>query len=180
MPVHHPARCLQQLTQLVVIAGVMFAAQTVGADDEISPRSHRVRSESPSIATTILDAIERSATFRSLIETIDATDGLVYVAEGKCGHSVSACLALSVKVVGAYRLLRILVNTHENRCDLMASIGHELRHAIEVLGEPGVTSNARMYLFFQHEGPTNDGRFETEAAVRTGNEVGAQCGRTGR
>jgi len=181
MAVHYPTRCVQQLAQMIVTAGVVLSiAQTAGADDEPHWTSHRVRSESASIAMTIRDATEASTTFRHLMDTIDASDGLVYVEEGKCGHSVSACLALSIKVVGAYRLLRIVVNTKRDRCDLMAAIGHELRHAIEVLGEPAVTSNAGMYLFFQHEGPTTDGRFETEAALRTGNEVGAQCGRAGR
>ena len=34
----------------------------------------------------IQDAMERSTLFQRLIETINATDGLVYVDEGKCGH----------------------------------------------------------------------------------------------
>ena len=54
----------------------------------------------------------------------------------------------------------------------------QLRQGVSV--QLAVTSNAAMYLFFQHEGSTSDGRFETEAAVRTGNEVGAQCGQAAR
>jgi hypothetical protein len=71
----------------------------------------RVRSESPAIAAAIQAAAARSETLRRLIEAINATDGLVYVEEGKCGHSVRACLALSIKVAGPHRLLRIVVDT---------------------------------------------------------------------
>jgi hypothetical protein len=58
----------------------------------------RVRSESPAIAAAIQAAAACSETLRRLIEAIEATDGLVYVEEGKCGHSVRACLALSINV----------------------------------------------------------------------------------
>jgi hypothetical protein len=34
-----------------------------------------------------------------------------------------------------------------------------------------------MYLFYQHEGPTNSGRFETEAAVFAGLAVREELGR---
>jgi len=106
----------------------------------------------------------------------------VYVDEGKCGHSVSACIVLSVQVAGPHRLLRILVDPHKYKrdCDLMASIGHELRHAIEVLNEPNVRDYPAVQSFFEREGPTGggEGRFETAAAVRTGFEVLAEvCAR---
>ena len=58
----------------------------------------------------------------------------------------------------------------------MASIGHELRHAIEVLSEPNVRNYSAVQSFFDREGPTGggEGRFETPAAVRTGLEVVAE------
>ena len=66
----------------------------------------------------------------ALMATIDGTDGIVYVDEGKCSHSVRACLVLSVRVAGPHRILRILVDTNRDRDGLMGAIGHELRHAI--------------------------------------------------
>jgi hypothetical protein len=57
----------------------------------------------------------------------------------------------------------------------MGSIGHELRHAIEVVGDPTVTSNSAMYFFYLAHG-TRDGSkaFETRAATDTGNAVRAE------
>ena len=91
-----------------VVAAIVFGAATTG--DAQAPPLIRVRSNTPSIAAVIHVAAERSTAFRHLIATIGATDGLVYVDDGKCGHNVSACLQLSVTVAGPHRLLRILVD----------------------------------------------------------------------
>ena len=140
------------------------------------PALVRVRSENPSIAAVIRDATGWSTTFRRLIETIEATDGLVYVEEGRCGHSVRACLVLSVQVAGPFRLLRILINSRGRAdCEIMASIGHELQHAIEVLRDPHVTDMRSAYWFFDREGRTGSGRFETAAAIHVGLQVSVEA-----
>jgi hypothetical protein len=131
----------------------------------------RIRTDSPAVATAIQQATERSATFRVLVETITASDGIVYVNEGDCGHGVRACLA-SVVAAGPNRILRIQVDTRKADWDLMGSIGHELRHAVEVLGDPTVTSTAAMYFFYERKGRRGTkSSFETEAAVETGRAV---------
>jgi hypothetical protein len=170
---------------MTCIQAAVFAAIIGGATvaDAQVPPLVRVRSSDPAIAAVIQEAAVRSKTFRGLIKTIDATDGLVYVDEGKCGHSVGACLTLSVKVAGPFRLLRILVDRrkYERDCDLMAVIGHELRHAIELLSEPNIRDYYTAYSFFEREGRTGKVRFETRAALRTGLEVLAEvCARSSR
>jgi hypothetical protein len=163
-----------------VILAMIFGIVSEGAASNDVPRMPRVRSESPAIAAAIREATERSQTFRRLVETIDSSDGLVYVEEGKCRHSVRACLILSVKVAGPYRLLRILVDTRKAAgAELMAAIGHELWHANEALGERSVVDNRSMFLFFSRIGPTDSERFETGEAIKVGlsvlDEVKAQA-----
>ncbi len=51
---------------------------------------------------------------------------------------------------------------------LLASIGHELQHAVEALSDPHVTDNKKIYYFFDRIGPTGSGRFETHAAIQAG------------
>jgi hypothetical protein len=146
------------------------------------PPLSRVRSNHAAIAAVMAAAAQRSPVFRRLVETIDASDGLVYVDEGNCGHGVTACLSLEVRVAGPYRLVRILVDPRKKSggCELMASIGHELRHAVELLREPGVRDFHAAFSLFAREGRANSdsGRFETEAAVRTGLAVDREaCGK---
>jgi hypothetical protein len=63
-----------------------------GGSTADAPVLVRDRTHSPAIATLIQEATERSATFRTLVETINASDGIVYVNEGHCGHGVRACV----------------------------------------------------------------------------------------
>ena len=55
----------------------------------------------------------------------------------------------------------------------MGSIGHELQHAIEVLGDRTVTSNAAMFFFYRRTGKPHPRHFafETDAAIEVGEAV---------
>jgi hypothetical protein len=128
------------------------------------------------IAALLREAAERSPTFRHLVALIDATDGIVYIEEGTCGHSVRACLPLTMKVAGPHRLLRIVVDLRRARDELIAAIGHELRHALEVLSCPAVRTSAAMYFFYDQHNPTGNDSFETRTAVETGTDIAAELG----
>ena len=129
----------------------------------------RVRAEDPRLSAAITQGVEQSPTFSRLIEAIAATDGLVYVLEATCGQGVRACLHMSVEVAGANRLLRIHVNPRRAAgCELIASIGHELQHALEALSEPNIKTSFALSSYFHRIGPEGPRRFETEAAILAG------------
>src|SRR5262249_29511505 len=156
--------------------GVYAVVTTVNGVGQVDvsagdPPIPRVRSDNPGIARLIKQGTERSPTFKGLIDAIDRTDGLVYVEEGMCRHGVLACLWLSVKIAGPNRLLRILVSTRNSECDVTASIGHELRHALEVLSDPNIRRNRDMFFFFHREGATGSWPFDTGEALRVGDRV---------
>jgi hypothetical protein len=143
----------------------------------------RVRSTDPTIASLIARAYAQSGTFRQVVDSIDATNGIVYVEPGRCSL-VRACMLHSVTVAGPHRLLRVVVETRMAAdCDLMASIGHELWHAWEVLSDPSLTSNAAITLFYGREGRRFIGAedpprlLETRAAVNAGLDVRAELRR---
>lgn len=140
------------------------------------PASH-IRSTSPAIAAVMLEATGRSETFRSLVATINASDGLVYVEDGKCGHGVRACLVFSVTIAGPYRLLRVVVDAKRADLELKGLLGHELQHVVEVLSNPSLTSGSAMYFFYRQIGYSSGDRFETEAARLTGDTVRAEARR---
>lgn len=125
----------------------------------------------PAVASLIEEASRTSETFRQLVAAIDRTNGLVYVEPGTCRHGVHACLTLSVHVAGPHRILRILLNLHRELSELLGALGHELQHALEVLGDPHVTTTQAAYLFYAQIAPTATGRFETDTAIRAGLQV---------
>ena len=119
----------------------------------------------------IIEAAAQSKTFRGLVDQIGTTDGIVYVAEGQCGHGVRACLLDTMTMAGPNRVLRILVDPRKSDRDLMGFVGHELQHAVEVLSNRGVRSYNAMILFFKTTCYECGSRFETDAAIRAGNAV---------
>ena len=158
---------------------VLLSGMTIGIEGS-GPGFPRVRSTTPAIASLLAEAESRSATFRDLIRTIEATDGIVYVEPGVCRHGVRACLSLSVVPTGGYRFLRILVDGAQEIVQLMATIGHELRHAIELLSEPAVKTTTAAYNYYLREAPTARDVFETTAAIQTGITVGNELARSRR
>jgi len=148
---------------------------TSGSAD--TPLRPRVRSSHAYLRAMIDEAALRSSTFRSIVAAIEATNGIVYVEHGPCIHSLRACLALDVTAAGDYRILRVNVDARQRDWDVMASIGHELRHALEVLENSALTDMATIYLFYAQATQAKDQPFETRAAINAGfavrNEVGA-------
>jgi hypothetical protein len=143
----------------------------------LGPRIVRLRTVGHTLAAIVTDATARSATFRQLAHAIGLTDGIVYVEDGLCGHGVRACLA-TVTTAGANRIVRVRVDAGTADWNLMGSIGHELQHAVEVLGSPIVTSTTALYFFYERNGIRTGNVFETAAAVRAGNDVRAEVRRS--
>jgi hypothetical protein len=141
------------------------ACDAIGAECPVGPR---VRSSHAYLRAMIDQAVARSSTFRRIVDAIEATDGIVYVEHGDCKHGVRACLVLDVTVAAGYRILRVIVDARQPDWDVMASVGHELRHALEVLEDPGLADTPSVYLFYAQAHQEKDRPFETRAAIDAG------------
>ena len=139
--------------------------------------SPRVRGSSPTIVEAIEQAIQRSPTFNQLVTAIAGTDGVVYVHYGECGRNVLACLVLAVKQAGPYRILQIRVDPRRKGHDLIVSIGHELKHALELLNEPTAVNHSTAHNFYQRIAPRRGNSFETQAAVEVGLKIDGELRR---
>jgi hypothetical protein len=155
-------------TQRVQAAGRQEAVDREPTSVSTSPR---VRIDNPVIAALIEEAADRSLTFRRLVGAIQATNGVVYVEHGRCGRGRRACLPLAMAVAAPHRILRIVLEDLEPGTEAIGVIAHELRHALEVLEEPGITSGDLMYFFYKSHGSWRGESFETVAAVNAGNAV---------
>ena len=155
--------------------GLSAAADASAVDIPTSDR--HVRSSNPALVALIQQAGERSATFRGLVDTIETSDSIVFVEAGTCGHGVRACF-VSVTGTNSYRYMRVVVDTRKADWDLMGSIGHELRHTIEVIAVPSIRNNAAKHFFYQQNGTAGTATArETQAAVDAGNTVRAEVRR---
>ena len=167
---HRPQPRRRLYSCILALLILYEGANTVAA--ERAKTTTRVRSTQPVITAAIGVATEHSAAFRSMVEAIERTDGIVYVHEGSCRLGLSACLA-TVQSAPRVRFVHIKVDTRKSvGCELMSSIGHELHHALEVLGNPKVIDDHTLAHFYMREGSTgDDNRLETESAVRAGLQV---------
>jgi hypothetical protein len=98
---------------------------------------------------------------------------MVQIETGMCGHSVRACLKMWMETSASCRFLRVAIDRRKGDSDeqVMASMAHELQHAIEALSEPGITDGRSLYNFFGRLAPTSGDRFETPGALRAGDDV---------
>ncbi len=179
MSVYPPNRRLYRLairTALVASLGWSLAQPAAAAPDEAEAVVFRVRSTDRAISAFIELAATRSLTFRKLVALIEASDGIVYVEPGPCGHGTRACLKLWMGAGGPNRFLRVMVDRRkaDSDADFMGSIGHELQHTVEALSEPATVNSLDLYNFFNRIAPTSANRFETIAAINAGDAVRAE------
>jgi len=168
----------------VVTLGLLVTAMTQTFAGAAAAELPRVRSTSPRLAAIIEDARERSETFRVLVETINSSDGIVYVQEGQCGHGILACFT-NVTAAGPNRFLWVRVDMDhvdwDADWDLMGTIGHELHHVVEVLSDRTVRSDMTKHLFYALKPDSglraNPYAFDTEAAILAGLVIRAEARR---
>ena len=149
-----------------VFVSTVLAAQPAAAQD-----ATRVRAVDLGIRPLIARGLERSATFRELVRAIDSGDSYVYVKEGSCGPGVRACL-VSVTSAESVRFVWVKVDVRTVDAELISLVGHELRHALEVIDEPTVRDDSAMAFLYERIGTHGaGGSIETRAAVVTGRRI---------
>lgn len=162
---------------LVCAASAPAAATTQGAA--------RVRSTDAAILELLKEGAERSATLRSLIGAIDQSNGIVYVEFGYCAFGrLNGCLLPFIGASQGDRYLRIVITRDKNRQShdqLIALIGHELRHALEAIEHPDVVDAQTLEAMYRRIGTSVAGQhsgYETSAARAAGDAVLAELSAT--
>ena len=146
-----------------------------------SPRPVRVRALSPTLQDALQQGIRRSALLSSLVERIDRSDGLVYLMPGAIDFPNAGRLlgGLSHRIVRGpdYRLLRIAIWPQPGD-QMIATIAHELRHAVEVLDAPETVDQLSAERLYDRIGVRRRATvYETEAAERAGERVSSELAR---
>lgn len=137
-----------------------------------------VRATSVSVAELVAEGRDRSPTFRSLLEDVNGSGWIVFVQEGSCRlPGVRACLLHRVGTFLGRRYLRIVLSGPPSaREEMIATIGHELQHAAEVVTDRRIEKAADISELYRRVGyvsmRTAHGQlYETTAAVSTGGKI---------
>ena len=140
------------------------------ASEPPASRSSNVRAETSGLKQLIADGISGSAAFRALVSTVEQSDLVVYV---RCRlfpeHELRGRLGL-LSAVRGHRYAVIEISCYQPYGALIATLAHELQHAVEVASAPWVVDTHTFEEFYAATGElvSSGGgtrMYETGAAV---------------
>ena len=163
---------------LAAVGSLCMAAHLLVADAvPIKPSIGRhVRGATPAVNAMLAMGIKRSTTFARLARDLDDTDVIVYVEiVNSLPTGLDGRLSFSTKA-GGLRYLRIQVPANTGKHDLIAVVGHELQHAMEIAEHPNVQDSEGVASLYKLIGLQAHGvdRYDTTAARSVGRRVRAE------
>ncbi len=135
----------------------------------------RIRPQDPRSAQLLRDGMARSATFRALVDQIEASQVFVYVQVSPFIKASLAGQLTWMTQAGPYRYLRATISPDQTSNQAIASLGHELQHAVEVMGDTNVVSEQTLVSLYKRIGQPSSAvatsGWETIAAQEAGFQV---------
>lgn len=132
----------------------------------------RVRGTVPEIRRLIQDVAALSQTARALVEEIQQSNAIVMVSYGQCAKGLIRSCVSGVEGDHTHRHIRILIDNRTTDYRLMATIAHELQHAVEIIREPGAVDGKTTMALYRRIGKGKcatgqSEKCETEGALAT-------------
>jgi len=142
---------MRRLVSLAAACALAGTA-TLGADVVTLDPMTRLRPMQALGQQLVTDGFERSPTFRRLVSRLQRSDVIVYV---NVRLDMRPSLGGSLKFVGTSatdRFLLVSLNAQNSRPMLVALLGHELQHAVEVAEAPDVASASTLSNLYRRIG----------------------------
>jgi hypothetical protein len=157
------------------LGGAMMMAAATGAAAEgveVGAPDCRVRGVGTEARQLLKEAVRTSPTVGQLVEALQATDVIVNVELALLPKPLNGMIQIAAAAPGA-RYLRLTLRVPTGRPKAVATLGHELRHALEIAGMPEIKDEATLAQAYRRLGASGyrEGAFETEAALETGRAV---------
>ena len=154
------------------------AVSAASVHPEKDPMLPRVRGVTPKMRELIQIGISRSTTFRELVETLNASDVVVFLETRKDLPLNLNGRLVFMTAAGRTRYLHAQLTPGLSEEDLIAVAAHELQHAVEVATHPEVKCAETLRGLYQRIGIPSvvKNRYDTAAAQSTGRRVRAELG----
>ncbi len=161
---------MRLLLTLALVLGVLTSS--AGASERNG--GPRLRPQDSRITLILQEGMARSATFRALVDRIEASNLIVYVAVSPILKSgLSGALTWMTRA-GDFRYVRASIRIDLPFDQMIATVAHELQHAVEVIEEESVVDESSLIALYRRIGEpshTLGKGWETVAARRTGAQV---------
>ena len=161
---------ISRLSILLTCIAVAAHITAVRADD-----SPRVRFTDPVVGDALSRGVSRSKTFRDLLTRLAASDLVVYVERAAPSRSRTSGHIQFVGATPLYRYARITLYADRSTDAIVALLGHELQHAVEIADAPSVVDERTYGELYRSIGKASCGAprwcFDTKAAMKAGYRV---------
>lgn len=158
----------------LVVAVGMMAELGANAPEPANPGA-RVRALQPRVETLLSTGMARSASFRRLVHRLERSDVIVYI---EARYDLRAGIGASMRFLASSasdRFVKIQLDGRHNANVLVALLGHELQHAVEVADHQAIRSAEDLRVFYRETGiRTGPDSFDSEAAREMGYLVRAE------
>lgn len=162
-------------TLLTLLAAASIATHAFAATDDNTAQGARVRPQDPRLIQLLRAGLTRSATLRGLVNRLEASNVIVYISLSQHLRSSLAGKLAWVTKAGGVRYLRATINAEQPTDQMIATLAHELQHAVEVSADDSVVDQRSLVALYMRIGrPSPAGHaasWDTEAAQDTGYQV---------
>ena len=166
-------------TLLALLVGCLLSTSALATPYE-SWRDARIRPQDGRLVDLLRAGVARSATFRAIVDRLEAGDVIVYVMLSPNMRSSLAGKLTWMTQAGTVRYLRATINTEQSSDQMIATLAHELHHALEVSDDLSVIDQRSLLGLYRRIGrPSVSGvnaGWETVAAEETGFKVRRELG----
>lgn len=163
----------------VVLCSVLSISNVFAEPMKPREGGARIRPQDARSTQLLRDGMARSDTFRALVERLEAGNVFVYVSISPLIRPNLAGQLTWMAQAGPYRYLRATLNPEQGSDQQIATLGHELQHAVEVLDDEMVVCEKSLVALYRRIGLRSGGTnssWETLAAQEAGYQVRRELG----
>ena len=166
---------MRHLLALVLCSMIVAPTLTASAYPEQRDGGPRIRPQDPRLTELLKAGAARSLTFRELVDRINADNVIVYVSLTPLLKQNLAGKLTWMSKAGGFRYVRAQISTELHPDAMIATLAHELQHAVEVIEDEEVSDQRSLEQLYKRIGrPSGSGLasgWETEAAQQAGLRV---------
>jgi len=168
---------MRVLFTVALFVGALTPSATLASERD---GGARLRPQDPRISLALQEGMARSDTFRDLVNRIEASNVIVYIAMKPSMRPSLAGALTWMTSAGKYRYLRASISIEQTFNQTIATVAHELQHAIEVIEDESVVDEKSLVALYKRIGQPSKAAgplgWETIAAQRTGTQVRRELG----
>ena len=161
--------------RLIPIVALSLLFSTVTAFAAEPGDAVRLRPQDSRLEQVLKEGAQRSATFKALVDRIEASNVIVYVATNPAMKPNLLGMLTWMTRTDTFRYVRASIRPDLSFDQMIATVAHELQHAVEVIEDGTVIDEKSLVALYKRIGRQHSGdapsRWETDAAQAAGFRV---------